>query len=120
MRELSAAGYQDRAIARRLTSEGFHAARSATLDVKVVGKIRRALGQASLTEQYRRQAQIDGDWTVYGLSRELGVDRNWLYRRIYRHTLSVVRHPTTGHYLIRNEPQLLGRLRAEVQRHRHP
>lgn len=120
VRELSAAGHQDRAIARRLTSEGFHAARSATMDVKVVAKIRRGLGQASLTEQYRRQAKIDGDWTVYGLSRELGVDRNWLYRRIYRSTLAVVRHPTTGHYVIRDDPQLLGRLRAEVQRNCHP
>jgi DNA invertase Pin-like site-specific DNA recombinase len=117
--ELSAAGYQDREIARRLTAEGFHAARSASIEAKVVGKIRRALGQASLTEQYRRQPQIDGQWTIYGLARHLGVDRDWLYRRIYRGRLPAIRHPITGHYLISNDPVLLAQLRAEIQRNRH-
>ena len=119
VRELSAAGQQDRAIARRLTDEGFHAARGDRVDAKVVGKIRRSLGQASLTEQCRRAAKVDGQWTVYGLGRELGVDRNWLYRRLYRGTLTASRHPTTGHYLIPDEPELLARLRAEVARNSH-
>ncbi len=118
VRELSAAGQQDRAIARRLTDEGFHAARGDRVDAKV-GKIRRSLGQASLTEQCRRAAKVDGQWTVYGLGRELGVDRNWLYRRLYRGTLTASRHPTTGHYLIPDEPELLARLRAEVARNSH-
>ena len=84
-----------------------------------MGKIRRSLGQASLTEQCRRAAKVDGQWTVYGLGRELGVDRNWLYRRLYRGTLTASRHPTTGHYLIPDEPELLARLRAEVARNSH-
>ena len=75
VRDLSAAGYQDEEIARRLTAEGFHAARSDTVDARVVGKIRRKRGQRTLTDQFRRQPQIDGQWTVYGLSRHLGVDR---------------------------------------------
>jgi DNA invertase Pin-like site-specific DNA recombinase len=118
VRELSAAGYQDRAIARQLTDEGFHAARSASIDAKVVGKIRRALGQASLTEQYRRQPQIDGQWTVYGLSRHLDVDRDWLYRRIAQGRLPATQHPRTKHYLIPDDPQLLTQLQAELQ-HKH-
>lgn len=119
VRELSAAGYQDREIARRLTLEGFHAARSDHIDGKVVGKIRRALGHASLTERCRREAKIDGQWTVYGLARELGVDRDWLYRRIYRGTVPTTRHPTTGHYLIPADPGLLARLQAEATRNCH-
>ena len=119
VRELSAAGHQDRAIAQRLTAEGFHAARSDGIDAKVVGKIRRGLGQDSLTEQCRRAAKVAGQWTVYGLGRELGVDRNWLYRRLYRGTLTATRHPTTGHYLIPDEPELLARLRAEVAHNSH-
>ncbi|HEU5424648.1 MAG TPA: recombinase family protein [Nitrolancea sp.] len=119
VRDLSAAGHQDRAIARRLTAEGFHAARSEGVDAEVVGKIRRGLGQPSLTEQCRRAAKIDGQWTVYGLARELGVDRDWLYRRLYRGTLAASRHPTTGHYLIPDDPQLLARLRAAVARNSH-
>jgi len=114
VRELSAAGYQDREIARRLSAVGFHAARSAQINAKVVGKIRRAVGQGSLTEQYRRQPQIDGQWTVSGLAQELGVDRDWLYRRIYAGRLAAEHHPRTGHYLIADDPVLLASLRAEV------
>ncbi len=114
VRALSAAGYQDEEIARRLSAEGFHAARSDALDARVVGKIRRKLGQRSLTDQFRRQPQIDGQWTVYGLARHLGVDRDWLYRRIYAGRLPVERHPATGHYLIADDATLIARLRAEL------
>ncbi len=119
VRELSAEGYQDREIARRLTDEGFHSARSDGIDAKVVGKIRRSLGQESLTEQFRHQERIGGQWTVHGLSRELGVARDWLYRRIYRGSIPTTRHPTTGHHLIPDDPQLLNRLRAETERNGH-
>lgn len=112
--ELSGAGYQDREIARRLTAEGLHAARSAAMNARAVGKIRRQLGQASLTEQFRRQAKIGGCWTVWGLARALGVERDWLYRRISRQQLPATRHPTTGHYLIADDPALLARLRDEL------
>lgn len=117
--ELSRAGYPDQEIARQLTEEGFHAARSDTLTKTVVGKIRRKLGQSSLTDHFRHQAQIDGQWTVYGLARELAVERDWLYRRIYRGTLPAVRHATAGHYLIPNDPELLAQLRAESARNSH-
>ncbi len=117
--ELSVAGYQDREIARQLSAEGFHPARGHSLDAAIVGKIRRQLGQPSLTEQYRTQAQIDGQWTVYGLSRHLGVVRDWLYRRIYAGTVPVTRHPLTRHYLIPNDASLLARLRAEAQHDSH-
>lgn len=117
--ELSGAGYQDREIARRLTGEGLHAARSATMNARVVGQIRRHLGQASLTEQFRRQAKIEGCWTVWGLARALGVDRDWLYRRIYHQKIFATRHPTTGHYLIADDPALLARLRNELADQRH-
>jgi DNA invertase Pin-like site-specific DNA recombinase len=117
--ELSRAGYPDQEIARQLASEGFHAARSDTLTKTVVGKIRRKLGHGSLTDRFRHQAQIDGQWTVYGLARELAVERDWLYRRIYRGTLPAERHPTTGHYLIADDPDLLAHLRAERARNSH-
>lgn len=114
VRELSAAGYQDEEIARRVSAEGFHAARSAEVDARVVGKIRRKLGQRSLTDQFRRQPQINGQWTVYGLARHLGVDRDWLYRRIYAARLPVERHPATGHYLIADDAAVIAGLRAEL------
>ncbi len=47
---LGAVGYQDREMARRLTAEGFRSARSDRIPVALVGELRRARGQISLTE----------------------------------------------------------------------
>jgi DNA invertase Pin-like site-specific DNA recombinase len=121
IRTLAAAGYQDPEIARRLTAEGFRSARDPSgVPTRLVATIRRAHGQASLTEQFRHQAKLDGKWTVWGLARALGVDRNWFYRRIARGTLPAERHPASGHYLIPDDPALLDRFRAQLPRHRHP
>ena len=114
VRDLSAAGYQDREIARRLTAEGFHGPRSPTVPPGMVAELRRQLGTPSLTAQYRCQAQIDGQWTVWGLAQHLGVDRDWLYRRIYKGTLATTRHPMTQHHLIPDDPALLAALTAAV------
>ena len=113
---LGAAGYQDREIAQRLTAEGFRSARSERIPASLVGEIRRARGQISLTEQFRTQAKLDGQWTVFGLAQELAVHRNWLYTRIRNGTLPATRHPVLGHYLIPDEPELLGTLRAQRER----
>jgi DNA invertase Pin-like site-specific DNA recombinase len=113
---LGAAGYHDREIAQRLTAEGFRAARSARIPPSLVGEIRRARGQISLTEQFRTYAKLDGQWTVFGLAHELAVHRNWLYTRIRNGTLPATRHPVLGHYLIPDEPALLATLRAQRER----
>ena len=58
-------------------------------------------------------------WTIHGLSRHLGVEREWLYHRIRTGALrepDVVRKPPYGNYLIRDDAALLTRLRAEVTR----
>jgi DNA invertase Pin-like site-specific DNA recombinase len=112
---LAAEGYQDREIARRLTTEGFRSARDPTrVPTRLVAQVRRAHGQASLTEQFRCMDKLEGQWTVWGLARALGVDRNWFYRRIYKGTLPATRHLASGHYLIPDDPALLTALRAEV------
>ena len=113
---LGAEGYRDRVIAQRLTAEGFRSARSAGVPVSLVGAIRRTRGQVSLTAQFRSEAKLDGQWTVWGLAQELAVHRNWLYTRIRNGTLSATRHPATGHYLIPDDPDLLARLRAQRER----
>jgi DNA invertase Pin-like site-specific DNA recombinase len=115
VRALAAEGYPDGEIARRVSAEGFRGARTPTrVPKRLVFQIRQTHGHPSLTEQLRHQHHLDGQWTVWGLSRALGVDRDWLYRRIQRGTLPVVRHPATGHYLIPDEPLLLERLRDQV------
>jgi hypothetical protein len=115
VRELSAAGYQDVEIARQLSDAGFRGARSPGLDAQAVGKIRRKLGQVSLTGQYHRQAQVDGQWTVSGLARHLGVTYDWLYRRIRRGQLRAELHPLTKQYLIADEPAQIAALQADVR-----
>jgi DNA invertase Pin-like site-specific DNA recombinase len=115
---LGAEGHLDSEIARRLTAEGFRSARATSVPKALVGKIRRAHGQTAIFEQFRRQDHIDGQWTVWGLARHLGVTRNWLYDRIRQGTLPATRHPATGHHLIADEPALLDQLRAQVPAHR--
>lgn len=111
-----AIGLSDREIAQRLTAEGFHSARSARVPSALIGEMRRARGQISLTEQCRTQAKIEEQWTVYGLAQELGVHRNWLYTRMRHGTLPATRHAVLGHYLIPDDPDLLAQLRAQRDR----
>src|SRR5437870_13368410 len=60
-------------------------------------------------------------WTIHGLSRHLGVEREWFYHRIRTGTLrepEVIRKPPYGNYLIRDDAALLAHLRTEVNRSR--
>jgi DNA invertase Pin-like site-specific DNA recombinase len=114
--ELGAAGYPDPEIARRLTQEGFRSARRPYISADLVAESRRARGQLSLTEQFKTQATIDGQWTVCGLAQALAVHRNWLYARIRRRQIPTTRHPVLGHYLVPDDPDLLARLRAQRDR----
>ena len=113
---LGAAGHQDQAIADRLTTEGFRSARSNRVSVSMVAEIRRARGQISLTEQFKTQAKVDGQWTIFGLAQALKVHRNWLYTRIRNGTLPATRHAVTGHYLIPDDPTLFAKLQAQRDR----
>ncbi len=110
--ELCAAGYQDGASARHLTAEGFRSAHYDHVPTTLVTRLRRQQGFPSLTTQFRQQARIDGQWTVWGVARALQVDRDWLYGRIKDGTLPASRHPVSGHYLIHDHPALLTQLQA--------
>jgi hypothetical protein len=113
---LGAAGYQDHGIAWRLTEEGFRSARRTRVPVTLLGEIRRARGQISLTEPCKSQAKLEGQWTVFGLAQELRVHRHWLSTRIRNGTLAATRHPVIGHYLIPDAPPLMTTLRAQRDR----
>ncbi len=67
-------------------------------------------------EQFKTQAKVEGQWTIFGLAQELQVHRNWLYTRIHKGTLPATRHSVTGHYLIADEPEILATLRAQRDR----
>jgi hypothetical protein len=113
---LGAKGYATPEIAQRVTAEGFRSARSPRIPASLVATIRQAHGQITVTEQFKTQAKVDGQWTVFGLARELAVHRNWLYARIRTGALPAIRHPVSGHYLIPDAPELLATLRAQRER----
>ncbi len=112
---LAAEGHRDAAIAQILTDEGFRSARSAGVPARLVFHIRRRQGQPSLFAQCATQAKIGERWTVWGLCRHLGVERDWLYRLIYKGGLPTERHPLTGHYLITDDPTVTAGLQEQVR-----
>jgi DNA invertase Pin-like site-specific DNA recombinase len=115
--ELTRQGLTDPQIAEKLTQEGFHTARKLAVGEGTIHKLRLRHGQVSLLHQHRRVAMVGDHWTIPGLTRELGVGHKWLYQQIYQGKL---KEPDierlTGYrvYLIRNDPVLLERLRAEA------
>ena len=113
---LSAAGCPDAEIARRLTDEGFRAARGPTITASLVSTVRRAQGHVSVRAQCKAQPKVDGQWTVSGLAQALGVPRNWVYARIRNETLPARRDPLTGYFLITDSPNLLANLATQHER----
>lgn len=113
---LSADGCPDAEIARRVTDEGFRAARGASITADLVAKVRRAHGHSSVRAQFKAQSTVDGQWTVGGLAQALGAPRNWVYARIRNETLPARRDPLTGYFLIPDSPTLLASLAAQRKR----
>ncbi|GHO87165.1 recombinase family protein [Dictyobacter formicarum] len=115
--ELTRQGLTDPEIAAQLTAEGFHTARRLAVTPGTIHKLRKNHGQVSSLHRHRKVSMIDGFWTIPGLTRELGVGQKWLYQQIYQGKLQVPdieRLPGYRVYLIRNDPGLLARLRAEA------
>ena len=109
---LTAEGHTDAKIARTLTEEGFRAARSREgIPKNFVRDVRRERGISSLFETLKGCEKLEGDWTVLGLARELGVDQNRIYRLIHKGALAAERHPKTGRHLVADDPELISGLR---------
>src|SRR6266571_5342722 len=114
-------GYTDAQIAETLSREGFRSARRPVVLARTVLKIRNHHHWVSRYHQHRLADKVDDMWTIHGLSRHLGVEREWFYHRIRTGTLrepEVIRKPPYGNYLIRDDAALLARLRTEVHRSR--
>src|SRR5258708_20104609 len=115
--ELTGQGLTDPEIAAQLTTEGFHTARRLAVTVGTIHKLRKNHGQVSSLHRHRKVSMIDGFWSIPGLTRELGVGHGWLYQQIYQGKLKepdIERLPGYRVYLIRDDPDLLGRLRAQA------
>jgi hypothetical protein len=120
-RQLWAEGDPDIHIAEVLSREGFRSARRDRGLAKTVLKIRHHHHGVSPSHQHRLADKIDEQWTIRGLARELGVEWGWVYNRIrngFLREVDVSRKPPYGNVLIRDDAELLARLRAEVTRSR--
>jgi hypothetical protein len=114
-------GLDDEQMATQLTAEGFRSARALVVSPTTVGKIRRQQGWPLMLEQSRHALQLQGQWTPRGLAVRLGVERAWVYRRIYNGTIPaqyVTRHPQAGIYLIQDAPELIDQLRLRLPKNR--
>ena len=88
------------------------------MSAAIVLKIRNQQHWVSNYHRHRMADMIDGMWTIHGLAKELGLDRDWFYRRIRSGLLrepNVIRIPPYGNYLIRNDLTLIEQLRREAQ-----
>jgi DNA invertase Pin-like site-specific DNA recombinase len=113
VQELWQQGLNDQQMAEQLAQEGFHSARSDRVSPVAVLKIRLAHGWQLSLAQCRNALEIEGHLTATGLAKQLGVERTWVYRRIYSGVIEpqyVSRHPYSQVYLIKNEPELIARL----------
>jgi len=120
-RQLWAEGYADLHMAEVLSREGFRSARCDRVLAKTVLKMRHRHHWVSPYHQHRLTDKIDEQWTIRGLACELGVAWGWVYNRIRNGFLrepDISRQPPYGKYLIRDDAELLARLRAEVKRSR--
>ncbi len=109
--ELSEEGYPDAEIARLLTEEGFHSAHSEDIPRALVVKLRLRHESRSVLRRFTHKEKVDGYWTVYGLARELGVNRGWVYTRIHSQTIPATCYRHSGCYVIEDDPELIARLR---------
>jgi len=117
--QLWSAGYTDEQIAQTLSVEGFRSTRRDHVLARTVLRIRHQHQWVSRFHQPRLADKIDDMWTLHGLSRHLDVPRTWFYHRIRAGFLrepDVIRKPPYGNYLVRDDADLLTRLRAEAMR----
>lgn len=118
IQELCQQGYNDDRIAKQLTDEGFHSARLPQVTRISVMKVRLARKWHSPFEQCRGKDSVGDRLTVNGLAKQLRTNESTIYRFIYRRIIPadcVIRNPQVGVYLIRNDEQLIERLRQRIE-----
>lgn len=109
-------------LAKQLSTEGFHSARSAGVSTKSVMKIRLQHHWYTAYHQSRRAGSVRGYLTVTGLAARLGVRRGWVYRRLSAERIDpayLVRRPHGQGWLIKDEPELIAALQKEKEANLH-
>jgi DNA invertase Pin-like site-specific DNA recombinase/tRNA(Ser,Leu) C12 N-acetylase TAN1 len=100
----------DEEIAARLTTEGYHSARAVEVLPVTVCKIRKAQGWRYSLDVGRTELIWQGKLTARGLAARLGIDVNWVYRRLYSGTIKaeyLSRHPQSKIWLIEDRQEII-------------
>jgi DNA invertase Pin-like site-specific DNA recombinase len=111
-------GLNDTQIAAQLTQEGFRTARSTGVAPWAVYMIRLEHGWHLFLARSWHALELDGYLTALGLAEKLGVNREWVYRRLLNQTIDpkwVKRGPKDKVYLIQIDPELIGQLRQSLR-----
>jgi DNA invertase Pin-like site-specific DNA recombinase len=110
-------GLSDDQIAAQLTQEGFRTARSTGVSSHGVRVIRLDRKWYRLVARSWHARELDGYLTALGLAEKVGVDRDWIYRRILNQSIDpkwVKRDPSGKVYLIQDDPELVEQLRLSL------
>lgn len=108
-------GFDDAEIAAQLTAEGFHTARCSQVGRTAVLRLRRAHGLLDKCRGAEHILAMSGQLTVHGLADRLGIDPEWVYRRIHDGTIEknwISRPSRQRMYLFREDPELIEKLRT--------
>jgi hypothetical protein len=115
--ELYQQGWDDEAIAARLTAEGFYSARSDKVSVSSVVQIRHAHDWHLSFGRVRGPDEVGDALTVRGLAKAVGAKKSAIYGFIQRGIIPsdhVEKDPQTGVYLIRKDERLFATLRKRI------
>jgi DNA invertase Pin-like site-specific DNA recombinase len=110
-------GYDDAAIAKQLTVEGFRSARTLDVPPLSVRNIRLKQGWRlnDSPNRARRLYELDGYVTVKALTERLHVPSRWVIRQLNNGAIPsqfVTRHPRYRNYLIQDIPEVLQRFES--------
>jgi hypothetical protein len=108
----------DRELAARLTTEGYHSARSEGVSSKSVMKIRLKHKWYSSYHQSRNAEMVGEHLTVSGLAAKLGVSRDHIYRYLSAELIEpgyLIRRSSGQGWLIKNDPALFATLQKQMK-----
>lgn len=107
----------DEQIAEQLSREGFHSARSEQVRPDTVMKIRLQHKWYLPMERIRRGEQVEGYLTMRQLAEHLAVPYSRAYTLIYQNIISSEDFLKKPVYLVRDDAELLKRLKSYVEEH---
>jgi DNA invertase Pin-like site-specific DNA recombinase len=111
--KLSAKGISDEEIARRLTASGLRSPKHQSVLPSTVKTIR--LRHGIMIERHQSHPRrIEGFLTVPQLAKELGITVHFIYDRIHKGTIEIVKDQATGLYLFPDRPATIKQFRKLI------